>query len=82
MLNRMVPLNTFPKLAMCYSAVYVETKDNLPIIDELEKLPNVYCNLPVGVNGVVQSMIGARMLKDISKKYHIKDMYMFRENRW
>ncbi len=81
-LNKTVPLVNPPKIDKCYVTAYLETKDMLPIIDELTKMPNVYCNLSVGRNGMVQSMIGANMLKDISKKYHIKDMYLFRENRW
>ena len=36
------------------------------IIDELNNMPNVYCNLGVGKNGIIHSMIGARMLKYIS----------------
>ena len=80
-LNKTIPLTDLPKIERCYSAVYIETKDKLPIIDELAKRQNVYCNLSSGGNGIVQAMIGARMLKDISKKYHVKDMYLFRENR-
>ncbi len=81
-LNRMIPLVEAPKIDKCFYGMYIETKDNLPIIDEIEDKPNVYLNLSVGCNGIVQSMIGAKMLKDVSKKYHIKDMYLFRENRW
>lgn len=81
-LNKIIPLVNPPKIERCYVTTYLETKDMLPIIDELSKMPNVYCNLSVGRNGMVQSMIGAKMLKDVYKKYHIKDMYLFRENRW
>lgn len=69
------------KITNCFSGMYLETKDALPIIDEIENMPNVYCNLGIGKNGIVFSMIGARMLKDISKQYNIKDMYLFREDR-
>ena len=60
----------------------ISVSEEIKTIDELSKMPNVYCNLSVGRNGMVQSMIGAKMLKDVYKKYHIKDMYLFRENRW
>lgn len=65
----------------CFYGNFLDTKDGLPVIDELEELPNVYCNIGCGRNGVLYSMIGANMLRDISKKYHVKDMYIFRENR-
>lgn len=69
------------KITNCFTGMYLETKDSLPIIDELDNMPNVYCNLGTGKNGIIYSMIGARMLKDITKQYHIKDMYLFRESR-
>lgn len=69
------------KVTNCFSGMYLETKDGLPIIDELENMPNVYCNLNTGKNGIIFSMIGARMLRNVSKRYHEKDMYLFRENR-
>lgn len=69
------------KITNCFSGMYLDTKDGLPIIDELENMPNVYCNLSVGKNGIIFSMIGARMLKNISKRYNEKDMYLFRGNR-
>ena len=81
-LNKVVPLINPPKVYKCFYSMYLETKDLLPVIDELENMPNVFVNLSVGKNGIVESMIGANMLKDVYKKYHIKDMYLFRENRW
>lgn len=69
------------KITNCFYGVYLDTKDGLPIIDELENMPNVYCNLGVGKNGVIFSIMGAKMLKDIVSKSNIKDMYLFRENR-
>jgi len=69
------------KVSNCFSGMYLDTKDGLPIIDELYYMPNVYCNLGTGKNGIIFSMVGARMLKDIVKQYHKKDMYLFRENR-
>ena len=79
--RRLLNLSDDVKITNCFSGMYLDTKDSLPIIDELDNMPNVYCNLGIGKNGIIFSMIGARMLKDISKQYHIKDMYLFRENR-
>ena len=69
------------KITNCFSGMYLDTKDGLPIIDEIDNMPNVYCNLATGKNGIIFSMIGARMLRNVSKQYHEKDMYLFRENR-
>ena len=81
-LHRLLDIPEDTKLTNCFSGTYLDTKDSLPIIDELDNFPNVYCNLGVGKNGIIFSTIGAKMLKNISKQYHEKDMYLFRENRW
>ena len=69
------------KVSNCFYGIYIDTKDDLPIIDEIENMPNVYFNLGVGKNGIIYSIFGAKMLKDITKRSHVKDMYLFRENR-
>lgn len=79
--KRLLNVSDDIKVTNCFSGMYLETKDGLPIIDELDNMPNVYCNLGIGKNGIIFSMIGARMLKDISKQYNTKDMYLFREDR-
>lgn len=79
--KRMLNVYDDIKVTNCFSGMYLDTKDGLPIIDELDNMPNVYCNLSTGKNGIIFSMIGARMLRNVSKQYHEKDMYLFRENR-
>lgn len=69
------------KVKNCFYGMYVMTKDGLPIIDEIEDMPNVYCNLGVGKNGIIHNIIGAKMLKNIYNDCYTKDMYMFRMNR-
>ena len=61
----------------CFNGIYAETKDSLPIIDELPGMPNVYCNLSYGINGILFSIIGAKMLKEINREYYARDMHMF-----
>ena len=61
--------------------MYLLTNDGLPIIDEIEQMPNVYCNLGVGKNGILHNIIGAKILKNIYNDCYTKDMYMFRINR-
>lgn len=77
---------TFPDIenmtvGYCFNGTFADTKDTLPIIDELPDMPNVYCNLGFGSNGILYSVIGAKMLKDIHKDYYAKDMHMFRIDR-
>lgn len=61
----------------CFNGIFAETKDSLPIIDELPGMPNVYCNLSYGINGILFSTIGAKMLKEINREYYARDMHMF-----
>ena len=69
------------KIKNCFYGMYLLTNDGLPIIDEIEQMPNVYCNLGVGKNGILHNIIGAKMHKNIYNDCYTKDMYMFRINR-
>lgn len=62
-----------------YNATFAHTKDSLPIIDELEYMPNCFCNL--GFDSILYSVIGAKTLKDAVKGLYTKDMKMFRIKR-
>ena len=48
------------ELDFCYNGTFANTKDTLPIIDEIK--PNVYCNLGFGANGVLYSVLGAKYI--------------------
>ena len=65
----------------CFNGVYANTKDTLPVIDELPNMPNCFCNLCLGTNGILYSVIGANILKDAVKGFYTKDMYLFKMNR-
>lgn len=69
------------KIKNCFYGAFLQTSDGLGIIDEIDNMPNVYCNLGVGKNGILQSVIGAKMLKNIYNDCYTKDMYLFRINR-
>ena len=45
------------KVEFAYSSTYVTTKDSLPIIDEIPGMPNCFCNLAFGSNGIIYSTI-------------------------
>lgn len=79
-LSKLISADNF-KIKNCFYGLYLQTSDALPIIDELENMPNVYCNLGVGKNGLLYNVLGAKMLKNIYNDCYTKDMYMFRINR-
>lgn len=64
-----------------YNSTYVGTKDNLPIIDEIPNMPNCFCNLGFGSNGILYSAMGASMLKNAVNGLYTKDMNMFKITR-
>lgn len=60
-----------------YNTTFANTSDSLPIIDEIEDMPNCFCNLGYCGNGILFSVIGAKTLKDAVKGLYTKDMKMF-----
>lgn len=70
-----------PEIEFAYGATFANTVDSLPIIDEIEDMPNCFCNLGYGGNGILFSVIGAKTLKDAVKGLYTKDMKMFRIKR-
>lgn len=64
-----------------YNSNYVSTRDNLSIIDEIPNMPNCFCNLGYGSNGILFSAIGGSILKNAIKGLYTKDMSMFSINR-
>ena len=60
-----------------FNGTFANTLDTLPIIDEIEDMPNCFCNLGYGANGILFSVIGAKILKDAVKGLYTKDMKMF-----
>lgn len=81
--NNLYKLTNFDGLNIknCFFGKYLLTKDHLPVIDEIENMPNVYCNVGVGKNGIVHNIIGGVLLQNIYKDYYTKDMYLFRLNK-
>lgn len=79
-LSKLINIDNF-KIKNCFFGLYLQTSDGLPVIDEIDNMPNVYCNLGVGKNGILHNVMGAGMLKNIYSDCYTKDMYMFRINR-
>lgn len=66
------------KVEYSYNSTFVNTKDTLPIIDEIPNMPNCFCNLAFGKNGILYSVIGANILKNAIKGFYTKDVNMFK----
>ncbi len=73
-------INNF-EVEYAYNGTVANTLDCLPIIDEIDDMPNCFCNLGYGSNGLLFSVIGAKTLKDAVKGLYTKDMKMFRIKR-
>lgn len=65
-----------------FNGTFATTKDSLPLIDELPNMPNCYCNLGYGANGVLYSLAGAKLLTNLIKGKDTKDLPMFRIDRF
>lgn len=68
-------------IEFAFNSTVANTKDYLPIIDEIPNMPNAFCNLGFGQNGILYSVIGADMLRNAIKGLYTKDMNMLRVNR-
>ena len=64
-----------------YSGNIYITKDNMPIIGEIEEIPNTYINLGVGSSSIAQMLVGADILRDAIKGYYKKEMNLFKIRR-
>lgn len=68
-------------IEFAFNSTVANTKDSFPIIDEIPNMPNTFCNLGFGQNGILYSVIGADMLRNAIKGLYTKDMNMFRVSR-
>lgn len=68
-------------IEFAFNSTYASTKDGLPYVDEIPNMPNCFCNLGLGSNGIIYSAIGAGMLKNAINGLYTKDMNIFRINR-
>lgn len=53
----------------------------MPLIGEIEEIPNTYINLGIGSSSIAQMLIGADILKDAIKGYYKKEMNLFKIRR-
>lgn len=80
-LYKMFPKAEIADEIISYSGNVYSSKDNLPIICEIESIPNVYLNVGMGSSSISQMLIGADILKEAIKGYYKKEMNLFKLNR-
>lgn len=75
----------FPNFKISESNIYcaniLKTNDMLPIISEIDEVPNMYLNIGSGSSSLMQSLIGADILKDAIEGYYPKEMNLFKLKR-
>ena len=80
-ISKLFPKTEISKEIGMYSGNIYVTKDNMPVIGEIEDIPNTYINLGVGSSSISQMLIGADILKDAIKGYYKKEMNLFKLTR-
>ena len=80
-ISKLFPKTEISKEIGMYSGNIYVTKDNMPVIGEIEDVPNTYINLGVGSSSISQMLIGADILKDAIKGYYKKEMNLFKLTR-
>lgn len=80
-ISKLFPKTEISKEIGMYSGNVYVTKDNMPVIGEIEDVPNTYINLGVGSSSISQMLIGADILKDAIKGYYKKEMNLFKLTR-
>lgn len=64
-----------------YNGTVAKTKDGLPIVDEIDNMPNCFCNLSFGNNSIVGATVGAKMLTNAVRGLYTKEMNFLKVNR-
>ncbi len=80
-LQKMVPSLQDIAIEFAYSGVMGQTKDNLPIVDEIPTMPNCFCNLSFGKNSIVGATVGAKMLASAVRGLYTKEMNLLKISR-
>ncbi|TCO74615.1 NAD(P)/FAD-dependent oxidoreductase [Marinisporobacter balticus] len=64
-----------------FSGLFGITKDGLPYIGEYKSMPNCYFSLGYGANGILYSVLGGQLLKDLFLGNDRPELELFRFNR-
>ena len=64
-----------------FNGLFGESKDGLPYIGEYADLPNCYFSLGYGSNGILYSVLGGRLLRDLYFGHAAPELELFRFGR-
>lgn len=79
--NKIVDKGEYNNRGRCYANVYAKTFDTLPIIDEIECMPNCFIIASFGMNTILNGIIGGKILKNAVNGLFTKEIRFFRINR-
>lgn len=65
-----------------FHGVFIDTKDGLPFIGKHPDYPGAYFNLGFGSNGILYSLIGAKLITQDYDGKNPKDLELFKFNRY
>ncbi|MFP4697428.1 MAG: NAD(P)/FAD-dependent oxidoreductase [Eubacteriales bacterium] len=75
-LNHLLPHLNIEK-AFYSAGIYADTKDSIGYIGEVPLYPNCYFILGYGTNGIIYSIIGSQIIKDLYKYGYHQDAHLF-----
>jgi glycine/D-amino acid oxidase-like deaminating enzyme len=64
-----------------FSGLFGVTKDELPYIGEYKDMPNCFFSLGYGANGILYSILGGQLLRDLYFGINKPELHLFRFNR-
>ena len=80
-LQKMLPDIQNITVEYAYNGTIGQTKDMLPIVDEIPSMPNCFCNLSLGKNSIAGATVGAKMLTNAIRGLYTKEMNLLKINR-
>lgn len=80
-LEKLIPNVNNIAVEYAYNGTIAQTKDSLPIVDEIPNMPNCFCNLSVGKNSILGATIGAKMLTNAVRGLYSKEMNLLKISR-
>lgn len=80
-LEKLLPNINNIAVEYAYNGTIAQTKDALPIVDEIPSMPNCFCNLSVGKNSILGATVGAKMLTNAVRGLYSKEMNFLKINR-
>ena len=79
--NKLVDKGEYKNRGRCYSSIYGKTFDMLPIIDEIECMPNCFVVASFGTNTILNAVIAGGILKNAVNGLFTKEIRFFKLNR-